>query len=406
MTQNKKNYFIFLLIITLMSSLGLVASDIYLPSMPEICLFFNRSSIEVQGTLSVYLFGLSLFQLVYGPLSDSFGRKKTVLVGVMIFFAGSILCLSKISFTLLLVGRFLQGIGACSGMVIGRAILADIYEPAQTSKILTTIFPIVGMSPAISPVIGGYLTRFMGWSSVFAVVAVLSLVLFSLVIFFLQESLPVTKRTRINLSTLIGNYKRILTERMFIGYTLLVCSAYGGYFAYLSASPFFLKELGYTTDKIGFAYISLSFCYIAGNLTARKLINSWSIDKALKLGATLFVSSLFLMYIFVNFSQFAVLAVLIPISILAFANGFLLPLGVGKAITIIPEIRGTASGVMGALQLGSGAVAAYLIGLNSDHSLNELAGRMILIGPFIFLALFLVWLERKSLLKSSLSVNQ
>ncbi|NOX80721.1 MAG: multidrug effflux MFS transporter [Deltaproteobacteria bacterium] len=395
----------FLLTITLMGALGLIASDIYLPSLPEICRFFNRSSIEVQGTISIYLLGLSLFQLVYGPLSDSCGRKKPVLIGVMIFFLGTILCVTKINFTFLLAGRFLQGIGACSGMVIGRAILADLYEPAQTSKILTTIFPIIGMSPAISPVIGGYLTRFMGWSSVFVVVAVVSLVLLCLVIFFLQESLPEAKRTRINVSTLMDNYKRVLSERMFIGYTLLVCCAYGTYFAYLSASPFFLKKLGYPADEIGFSYINLSFCYIAGNLTARKLIESWSIDKALKLGVALFIFSLLLMYIFVNISPLDVLSVLMPISILAFANGFLLPLGVGKAITIIPEIKGTASGVMGALQLGSGAVAAYLIGFNSDHSLNDLAGRMLLICPLIFVAIFLVWFEKKPVLKSSISGN-
>ncbi len=403
--KNKIDLFIFLLIITLMGALGLIASDIYLPALPEICLFFNRSSLEAQGTISIYLLGLSLFQLVYGPLSDSCGRKKTVLAGIIIFFLGTILCLTKISFALLLAGRFLQGIGACSGMVISRAILADLYEPAQTSKILTTIFPIIGMSPAIAPVIGGYLTRFTDWSSVFVVVAALALILFFLIIFFLRESLPESKRTSIKVSTLLKNYKKVFTERMFIGYTLMVCSAYGTYFAYLSASPFFLKKLGYPADKIGFSYISLSFCYIAGNLTTRKLIKSWSIDKTLKLGVALFIGSLLLMYIFVNISPFEVFSVLIPISILAFSNGFLLPLGIGKAITIIPEIRGTASGAMGALQLGSGALAAYLIGVNSDHSLNDLADRMLFVGPLIFVAIFLVWFEKKSTLRPSLSSN-
>lgn len=395
---NKFDRLMFLSIITMMSSLGLIASDIYLPSLPQICSYFNRTSLEVQGTISVYLLGLSSFQLVYGPLSDSYGRKKIVLVGIVIFLIGTILCFTKMNFTFLLIGRFLQGIGACSGMVIGRAILGDLYETDQVGKILTTIFPIIGMSPAIAPVIGGYLTKFMGWSSVFGVIGVLSLILFCLVIFFLQESLPKVKRSHINVTTLIYNYKRILTERKFVGYTLMVCSAYGAYFAYLSASPFFLKELGYGAAEIGFSYISLSFCYIVGNLTARKLINSWSMDKALKLGAFIFISSIVLMSILVYFFPSSVLSVLIPISSLAFANGFLLPLGVGKAITIIPEIRGTASGVMGALQLGSGATAAYLIGLNTNHSLVDLANRMLFICPFICVAFILVLFEKKSLL--------
>ena len=156
---------LFLLMLMLMSTAGLVGSDLYLPMMPAIGKVLHQDTPSMQLTLGIYLFGLSIGQLVLGPIIDRFGRKKPLIIGMMIYLLASMLCALSSSYSLLLLSRLIQALGACSGLIIGRAIVSDIFDAKEAGKVFSTIFPFVGMSPAISPVLGGFIGYYFGWQS-------------------------------------------------------------------------------------------------------------------------------------------------------------------------------------------------------------------------------------------------
>lgn len=354
------NYPLFIITIALISVIGLISSDIHLPAFPGIGEYFKVNQERVQSTLSVYLLGISISQLFYGSLTDRFGRKSVLLCGMVIYITASIACAFAESIEILIIGRFFQAVGACSGMVISRAIVNDLYGKEGSAKIFTTIFPIVGVSPAIAPLIGGFLTYYFNFRANFIFLIVFGIITIGMVFIALKESLP--SKIPLHPITLFKNYFHILTNPLFIGYSLLVCAAYGAYFAYLSASPFIFNKLGYTPDKTGFFYISVSLTYIAGNITGKKMIKSISIDKALRFGALIFCIGGIGMYLITLKGIVNPLLIIIPMSILTFGNGFLLPLGVASSIGSASNLAGTASGLMGFLQLGSAAICAKLVG--------------------------------------------
>lgn len=380
----------FLLTITLMSALGLISSDIYLPALTEVVDFFSIKEHQAQSTLSIYLLGLGLCQLVYGPLSDLIGRKPAVLVGMVIFCVGSIICALSTDFSLLLFGRLLQGMGACSGLVLGRTMIADRYNGKQVSKILTTIFPIIGASPALAPLLGSQILTFWSWKDIFIVLAILGLVIFILVSCCIEESLDRSKlQTQDSHQSFTRTAVAIATNSKFIYYTVFVCVAYSAYFSYLAELPFILDSVGINSKDAGKYFLNLSIFYIIGNLTARKLLNSCSVDRAIAVGAVIFLVGVVSIFFSTKMTSDNILSVLVPISFVVFGNGFLLPLGVAKAIESVPSSKGTASGIMGALQLSSGALAAYLVGLETSHSMVEFGNRLAL--TIIPISLAFLW---------------
>jgi DHA1 family bicyclomycin/chloramphenicol resistance-like MFS transporter len=178
---------LFLVVITLMGSVGLLATDIYLPALPEMATYFNCNQVEIQASFTLFLLGLAICQLVYGSLADRFGRKRVTLLGLTLFMIATLLCASAETLGEFLAFRLLQAMGGGVGSVVNRAIIADRYDKLQAAKVFSTIFPIIGLSAAIGPWIGGYLTYFMGWRSVFYFMAGFGAVVWVLVFFFLKE---------------------------------------------------------------------------------------------------------------------------------------------------------------------------------------------------------------------------
>ena len=386
----KKYNLTFLFIIGLMCSIGLIATDIYIPVMPQISHYFGASQHALQMTLSIYLIGLAISQLFYGPLSDRYGRKPMVLVGITIFIIATFMCMLSVSVDMFIGTRLLQAIGACSGMTIGRAIVSDSFNKKESARIFTIIYPIVGLSPAISPVIGGFISHISSWRMVFAFVILASIVLFLLTLFVLPETKSKESRTSIRPSIILEHYKGLLKHKTFWGYALVPCFAYIGYFGYLAESPFLFHHFHYSTMDISFFYISLSLSYLLGNNVAKRLITYTSLEKTILIGYGCFASGGLLFVVLSLIGTFNAVDLILPATVLTFGNGFLLPLGTAGLVGRFTKISGYASGLMGALQLGSAGLSAYLVGLLSRVNPNIFALYMLMI-TFLGLSLFM-WL--------------
>lgn len=383
--------YLFLCILVMMSVCGLIGSDIYLPMLPEIGAIYGKTVSQAQLTLSIYLLGLSVSQLFYGPLTDKFGRKRIVSIGIIIYLISSISCALSISFSQLLISRFFQAVGACSGLVIGRAIISDIYDKQEAGKIFSTIFPFVGMSPAIAPAIGGVIGLYLGWRANFWFLALFCSILILLISFFLQETSRVSKS--IHSINILKNYLKLLSTFKFWAYVFGPCFGYAVYFGYITESPFIFSSFGFRPDELGFLYISLSITYVIGNLTGKRMLKKKSLDHCLMFGYLVFVLGGGAMLITSIFHLFPLISMIIGASILTLANGFLLPLGTAGVVTNFAEYSGTASGLLGFLQLGTAAITAAIINTISHVSI---AGLAYFIFPITILGLIVFTLYTKA----------
>lgn len=351
-----------------MTVIGLVSTDIYVPLLPDIANTFAVPGSVLQLSLTSYFLGLSLAQLFYGPMSDAWGRKPVVLLGISIFTIASILIVFVPNVECLLVARFFQAIGACAGMTVGRSIVGEIYTKEETGKIFATIFPFIGLSPAIAPVIGGIIGNYFGWRAIFVFIFFLGLLLILLIKSKLPETKREDERVPLNMTGVTHNYLKILSSRIFWGYALCPCFAYIAYFAYLAESPFILSQYGYSAKMISFFYITLAISYVVGNFSARKLLYYLHISRVIVVGYIFFMAGGFLMLLLnyeLNLNHLS-LDLIFPITVLTFGNGFLLPLGNAGVITSFPKNSGYASGLLGFLQLVSAALTTAVIGIVSQ----------------------------------------
>lgn len=363
-TMENKPKTLLLIIVIYMSSIGLIATDIYLPVLPEITTYFNVSGNILQISISVYLYGLAISQLIYGPLSDKYGRKPVVFFGISIFTISSFIIIFAPNITVLLIARFMQAVGACSGITIGRVIIGEVYSKKETGRIFATIFPFIGLSPAIAPVIGGFINTYMGWRTIFGFLGIIGVILLMLVKFKLPETKNTAIKIYINPKAMLKTYIQLLTHRLFLGYALCPCFAYIVNFAYLSEAPFIFHKYHLSAQTIGFLFITNSISYVIGNFISRLLITKFNLSRILLWGYICFISGGIVM-VLLNFNinpDKIIFNLLTPCALLTFSMGFLLPLGSAGVIITFPQIAGYASGLLGFLQLVSAGLSSAFIG--------------------------------------------
>lgn len=379
-SSHHKRYLLFLLILILMSMAGLVGSDIYLPALPLVGGHFHKSQSAVQITLSIYLVGSSISQLIYGPIGDRYGRKWPIVSGMTVFLLASLLCALADNFAWLVIGRLFQSLGACSGLTLGRSIVGDCFEAKDSAKVFSTISPFMGMSPAISPVIGGVLTEFFGWRATFFFLAIFAVIILFLVLRFLNETASIDKiNTSIRPKRILANYASLLVQLKFWRYTLIQCFAYIAYFSYLAESPFIFHKQNYGAIAIGFSYISLSVTYLLGNIAGKKLLNYLSLNRSIFLGYVIFLLGGFTLFFSAHMYGFSPFWMIFSMSVLLIGSGFLLPQGAAGVVSSFPEKRGIASGLMGFFQLGSAAISSALVNYFSGATVTGLGNYILIV---------------------------
>lgn len=398
--MQKQGYYLFLSLIILMSSASLFATDIYLPALPDIANHFNCSQTDIQGSITVFLIGLASCQLAAGMLSDRFGRKKVVITGFTIFTLTSFLCAYAHSLTEFYILRILQAMGAGAGSVVSRTLIANRYDRQTAAQIFSTTFPIIGLSAAIAPLIGGYLTTLWGWRSTFMVIAGLGLAVLCILFCSLEDNNNLTSersksRNEVNLMTVgFPGYLNVIRTLEFLGYALIISASFCVFRCYAVESPFVFNKQGYGAEQIGHFYFGIPFTYVFGNLLAKKLLNKLSLEKVLTYGIAIFVLGGLCMVVATLLLDFNPYAIILPMCLITIGNGFLFPVGSAGALSAVSsEYIGTASGVMGAIQFLGAAVCINWVGKLCQGEAVLMAmfvGTIILIGlsSYLFLMVY------------------
>ncbi|MEO8629175.1 MAG: multidrug effflux MFS transporter [Betaproteobacteria bacterium] len=355
------------ILLTSLVALGPLSTDLYLPSLPAMVDVFGTDVARVQLTLSVFLVGFALSQLAYGPLSDRFGRRPVLLGGLAIYCIASLACAFATTIGGLIAARFLQALGGCCGPVIARAIVRDVHGLQRAARTLAYIGAATALAPAIGPIIGGYLEVAFGWRSSFFALTLFGLVVLLASVATLSETNEHRNPDATRPLTLLANYRAVLRHDAFIGYTLCVAFCYSSLFAFISGSSFVLIEvLHVAPNRFGYCFAVVVAGYLSGTLSAGRLTMRLGIDRMISIGTLLSALSGTVMAALALCGVYTLSAVLVPTFFCMLAAGLVLPNAMAGATAPFPRMAGSASALMGFVQMGWAAFLGYLVGYLHD----------------------------------------
>lgn len=350
-----------IVLLAAVSALGPSATQILLPAVPVIRQDFAVSDDIAQLTLSLSMAAIACGTLTYGPLADKFGRRPIILLGLFICFAGSLLCALAETIELLVAGRFVQAFGAAVGLVLARAIIRDVYGPAESARVIATLVMVMVVIPMISPTVGGELLIRYGWESIGTAFAVFSLGMFFMTGFSLPETLkePVAFE---GVGSMLRTFGELLSSRVFSGYAFCVAFVSVVFFSFIAAGPEILVSVyGRPANEYGYYFIMMPCGFMAGSWIARHYGLRLHIDRLMLIGMTIAVVGICLAFALQLAGWMHPLALFAPVSLTVLGNGITLPNAQAAAINEFPRLAGSASGLTGFLQMALSALAAQLV---------------------------------------------
>jgi DHA1 family bicyclomycin/chloramphenicol resistance-like MFS transporter len=350
-----------LALLVAMTGVSSISLNILVPAIPSLIAKFAADPAHVQLTVSLYLMGLAVAQLVFGPLSDRFGRRPVVLTGLAVATIASTSAIFAGSVLTLVLYRVLQSLGASTGQTMGRAIIRDLYERERAASMIGLVTSLVVLMPMVAPLIGGVLDTFFGWQSIFVFSAAISCIVFGWAVLALPETHRVAalraerKRMRDDLRALAGNPR-------FFGYALCAGLGSAPFFSFIGGAPHVVVTvLGRTSAEYGLWFVFAVLGFMSGNFAVSRLAARFGIDVLIWVGIALTIIGCIIcagLYIAVP----GMAAIFLPHLMIGFGNGLLLPTAVAGAVSIRPQVAGTASGLTGFIQMSIAAAAAQLSG--------------------------------------------
>ncbi|WP_248499692.1 multidrug effflux MFS transporter [Tomitella gaofuii] len=363
-----------LLTLALVSAIAPLATDMYLPGLPQVGVDLAADDALVQLTLMTFMLGLAAGQLAIGPLSDGLGRRRPLLAGTVLLAAAGLACALAPSITVLVVARFLQGFTGGIGVVLARAVIADRTSGDRAARLFSIMMIITGVAPVVAPLLGGALVGPIGWRGVFYVLTGLAVLMLLCAWRFVPESLPAARRHPVEPRAVGRSIGAVLATRVYLGYAATFAAAFGALFGYISASPFILQGI------MGFSpgVFSVLFALNAVGLTGANAVNSRLIGRfrphtllSFGVGSLVAVSVAMLAVVLADFdARWPLLTVMF---LLTCSIGFIFGNATGLALDAVRTRAGTGSAVLGALQFTVGAVAAPVVGLGGGASAVPMA---------------------------------
>ena len=359
-----------LLVANLLAQLafGLLAMTICLPSMQEWASIFGASQASVQLTFSGYVVAYGGLQLLYGPLSDRLGRKNILLFGLFVAGVGSVLAALAPNLGLLTLARVLQGAGSAAGMVVGRAMVQDLFQGPARTRVMAYIGMTMGLCPPLATIIGGQLHVRLGWQSNFVLIAVLAAVLFVAAWRGLPDHQKATTVQPHWLRAMWASYARLAREPAFILYVALLSMITATFYTFLSGAPIVLGSYGVGPEGIGYYIMSIPLAYIVGNYLTSHLVHRTGERPMMRLGQALTLSGVALMLGLALAGWHSPLAFALPLILLGIGHGFLVPPALAGTVSLVPALAGSAAAVAGLMQQMMGAVGGFTVGLFPHES--------------------------------------
>lgn len=346
-----------------LSVLGFLATDMYLPAFAAIQADLQTPASAVSASLSLFLAGFAAAQLLWGPLSDRYGRKLVLLIGLTIFALGSLGMLWVENAATLLVLRFVQAVGVCAAAVIWQALVTDYYPSQKVNRIFATIMPLVGLSPALAPLLGSWLLVHFSWQAIFATLFAITVVLI-LPIFWLKPTTKARNNSQDGLT-----FTDLLRSKTYRGNVLIYAACSASFFAWLTGSPFILSEMGYSPAVIGLSYVPQTIAFLIGGYGCRAALQKWQGKQLLPWLLVLFAVSVIATWAAGFISHVSLVEILIPFCVMAIANGAIYPIVVAQALRPFPHATGRAAALQNTLQLGlcflTSLVVSWLISIST-----------------------------------------
>ncbi len=359
----KKHTLAFLLILSALMAFTSLSVDIYLPALPAM-------SHDLRGdadlTVTGFLIGFTLAQLIWGPVADRIGRKTPLAVGMLLFTVGSVGCALSQTLPQIVFWRVFQAFGACVGPMLSRAMIRDLFGASQAARLLSTLVMIMAVAPIAGPLLGGVLLKIASWHAHFWLLAAIGALMFAAV-FRLPESLPATRRARTPLWTAFADYRRLLTNRPFMRYTLCVTFFYIAAYAFITGSPkVYIGHFGIAPEYYGFWFGANIIGVMLLSAANRRLTRRFPLDILLKYATlTAAVAALLL----VPAASLGIWGVALPVFAVFSTNGIIAACANAAALASVDsKTAGSAAALIGALQYGSGIVSTLLLTAFSDGS--------------------------------------
>lgn len=380
-------------LLTALVALGQISTSIYIPSMPSLVQAFDTGTAEVSWTLSSFLLGFAVCQLIYGPLSDRFGRRPVLLTGLALYVVVSVACVFVTTIEGLIIGRLLQGMTACAGPVLGRAIIRDVYGAERSATVFAYVGVALAVSPAVAPMIGGYLQTWFGWQAAFVFLAAVGVLLLVLVLRLLAETNRHRSPGSLRLGRLAAAHATLLRSGRFHGYVLAVAFVFAGLMAFTAGAPFvFIDVLGLSPERFGMLLVFNVAGFLAGSLAAGRFTQRMGLDRLLLVGVSVSLLGGVAMLAPALAGTISVAVIVGPGAVFSFGMGIVLPGGMAGAMAPYPTIAGAASAVLGFVQMLVSAAAAMLAGAFTPASQLPMAAVIAGCTLMGFLAfLLLVW---------------
>ncbi len=381
MARLSPDTFALTILLGFLTALGPLSTDLYLPSLPSIARYFGATSGHAQLTLSAYLVGYAVGLPLYGPLSDRRGRKSVLMFGLILYGVANALSSLAPSLDVLIASRLLQGLGAAGPLVVARAIVRDMYEGRRAGQELARMGSIMGVVPAIAPVLGVVLEINFGWRANFVASSLLAAGL----ALWAAAKLPETLREKLlapfDLVSVFGGFASLLGDRRFLPFGLLAAATYSGLFAFISGSSFVYQlHFGVAPFEFAVAFVIMVLGYVGGSFTAQKLALRHEARRLLLVGALLQAGGGLAMLAAISLLPPTPWAMTLPMVLYSAGVGFSLPQSMAGAMMPFPERAGAVSSLLGILQIGFAAFVGAGVGAYIDRGPLVLAGTVAFFG--------------------------
>ncbi|MFK7856147.1 MAG: multidrug effflux MFS transporter [Granulosicoccus sp.] len=379
-------------ILVLGSSVSIMSTDMYTPSLPDLAVWFDTSPTRVKLTISLNMLAFGLAQLLHGPLSDRFGRKPVLIYSLIAVALLCLACSAAQSIDQLIVARILLGIAAAAEAVVGLAIIKDLYSEKEQVKALALLGMVIAITPAAAPVLGGYLHVAFGWQSNFYVISAMAVIALLAVAFLLPESSTPDPKA-LKMGRLIRGYAALLRNTDFLTHSAILGVALGLIFVFVTGAPFVLIDmLKVAPDRFGYYQASMVGAFFLGSVLAARLADRWDAMKLLGLGVCIVLAGVIALTILILFGDITPVSITSTYMILAFGMGPLFAVAPSRALRSIHGQAGTASAMLSGIEQTTAGMAAVLISLMHDGTARPMAFVTLMLG---FGLIGLYWQSRR-----------
>lgn len=362
-----KSYLLLVLLLGGLSALGPLAIDMYLPSFEAIASDFGTPLSRVELTLATYFIGLSVGQLVYGPIADRFGRKLPLYAGLITFALTSAACTFAVGVESLAALRFFQALGGCAQMVVARAVVRDLFEERRAARVFSALILVMGVAPIVAPVIGGWLVVGFGWQAIFWVQASAAMVVLVAVWRFLPESLPQSGRRRRSVGQILRVYGQLFKHRLFMANTISGSLASASLFAYIGGSPFvFMQYFGVSEAHFGYFFGANAFGLVMAAQVNGAISDRIDPRRSVRVAMGVATAAVFVLLTISMLEIGGFYLFLAPLFVFVASLGFILPSTTALALAPHGENAGSASAVYGFLQFLLSGIGAFIVSSSHD----------------------------------------